>query len=138
MALRLYHKQTPPLGDLERDVMEVLWHTGTCTAQAIHAALADTRGLTLSTVQSTVERLSRKQLVHREKQGRAYCYRAVLSREHLLARLVAELVTDFSAAAPRAGVGIVDLSEGVDDATLSQLEAWVADTRRSRRARGSA
>ncbi|MHA7835159.1 MAG: BlaI/MecI/CopY family transcriptional regulator [Algiphilus sp.] len=134
MALRLYHKQTPPLGDLERDVMELLWSEDACTAQEIHDALAGARGLTLSTVQSTVERLSRKQLVHREKEGRAYCYRAVLSREHLLARLVAELVTDFSPAVPRAGIGMVDLSKGVDDDTLSQLEAWVAATRRARRA----
>ncbi|MEQ9736322.1 MAG: BlaI/MecI/CopY family transcriptional regulator, partial [Algiphilus sp.] len=65
MALRLYHKQAPPLGDLEREVMEVLWHDGASTAQDIHEQLSDARGMTLSTVQSTVERLSRKQLVHR-------------------------------------------------------------------------
>jgi len=112
--------------------MEVLWQHGSSTAQDIHAQLAPARGVTLSTVQSTVERLSRKQLVQREKHGRAYRYAPLLSRENLLARLVAELVTDFSAAAPRAGVGMVDLSDGVDETTLRQLEAWVVNTRRAR------
>lgn len=112
--------------------MEVLWRHGASTAQAVHEQLAAARCVTLSTVQSTVERLSRKQLVHRKKHGRAYRYTALLSRENLLARLVAELVTDFSAAAPRAGVGMVDLSAGIDESTLQRLEEWVTSTRQAR------
>lgn len=128
----LYRKRTPPLGDLERDVLEVLWRDGNADAQAIHERLADVRGVTLSTVQSTVERLTRKGLVARHKRGRAYCYTAPMSRETLLARLVAELVHDLSGTEPAGSVGLVDLSTDIDEATLQQLEDWVAETRRQR------
>lgn len=128
--LRLYNKSTPPLGDLERDVLEVIWASQGAGAQHVHDVLSAQRPITLSTVQSTVERLVRKGLLHREKAQRAYVYSAAISREALLARLVAELVSDLSdTRMPSASAGVVDLSKSVDAQTLDQLEHWVAKHR---------
>ena len=132
MGLRLYRNRTPALGDLERDVLECLWAFGSASAQEVQASLELARPITLSTVQSTVERLVRKGLLLREKQGRAYRYAPALSRSTLLARMVAELVTDLSDGGAVAGAGIVDLSQAVDDDTLGFLEQWVTATRHAR------
>ena len=56
----------PALGDLELAVLEVLWQTDRADAKAVHSALGSARGIGLNTVQSTLERLFRKQLLARE------------------------------------------------------------------------
>ena len=64
------HSRTPNLGEREMAIMEVLWHAGPQSAQSIQQTLDDP--ISLSTVQSTLERLHRKQLLERQKNGRAY------------------------------------------------------------------
>lgn len=132
MVFGLYRKRTPPLGDLERQMLELLWTHGASSAQQLHAQLVDEHPIRLSTVQSTLERLVRKELLAREKRGRAYCYTPALSRQTLLARMVAELVSDLGNPSDSAALGLIELSEDVDETTLAQLEAWVAATRRAR------
>jgi predicted transcriptional regulator len=80
-------ESAPALGDLELDVMELFWERQSATAQDIHAELASRR-ISLSTVQSTLERLVRKQLLGRTKQGRAYVYHAVVGREQLIGQMI--------------------------------------------------
>lgn len=137
MVFGLYRKRTPPLGDLERQMLELLWARGASSAQQLQAQLAEAHPVRLSTVQSTLERLVRKDLLTREKRGRAYRYTPALSRQALLARMVAELVSDLGDPAESAALGFVELSEDVDEATLEGLEAWVAATRRARGSEGA-
>lgn len=117
----------PALGDLERRVLEHLWAEGAACAHSTHTRLAGERELSLSTVQSTLERLVRKQLLTREKSGRAFQYRPAVSRDHLTASLVAELVA--SLRQPAAASGFVDVAQPVDETTLQALEAWIARQR---------
>lgn len=84
---RKRHRTTPTLGALELDVLEIVWGVAPTTAQAVLEQLSRRR-ITLSTVQSTLERLTRKGLVDRAKQGRAYVYRPRISREQLIADLL--------------------------------------------------
>jgi predicted transcriptional regulator len=85
----------PLLGELEVDVMEVLWGSGEATAQQVLAELPD-HGISLSTVQSTLERLVRKQLLRRSKHSRAYVYQAVIDREHLIGLMIENVASRFS------------------------------------------
>lgn len=72
------------LGDLERAVMEKLWaHPDGLLAREVADALPSTPAAT--TVLTVLERLSRKQLVTRTKQGRAHRYAPAGSKEIFLA-----------------------------------------------------
>lgn len=108
--------------------MDHVWAHSPVDAQGLHRQLSDDRSLSLSTVQSTVERLVRKGLLKREKTGRAYTYRPVVSRQELTARMVSELVGSL---AVRSGAisGIIDFTDPVDAQTLDQLEAWIQQQR---------
>jgi hypothetical protein len=64
------------LGERELRVMEILWKTPHLDARGVTGRLAG-RKPSLSTVQSTLERLYRKGLAEREKQGSAYRYSAL-------------------------------------------------------------
>lgn len=122
--LRGFLRRTPALGERERHVLDVLWTAGECSAPQVQGLLDESPPLSLSTVQSTLERLTRKGLLRRVKDGRMYRYQAAVSRGELTAHLVAELVD--SLARPTAGAaGFVDPSQPVDEHTLDELEAWV-------------
>jgi len=85
----------PVLGELEVDVMEVLWGKGEATAQEVLTEL-QSHGIVLSTVQSTLERLVRKQLLSRTKRSRAYVYQTVIDREHLIGLMIENVASRFS------------------------------------------
>jgi len=86
----------PDLGERELLVLEVLWQRGQGTAQTVRGAMPDA-AVSLSTVQSTLERLHRKRLVRRTKEGRAYCYCAGLSRDELISGLLRDLADNVAA-----------------------------------------
>ena len=86
-------RRVPDLGEREMDVLEVLWSRGDSSAQVVLDALPGP-SVSLSTVQSTLERLHRKSLLEREKSGRAYVYRPVLTRTQLIGGLLRDLAED--------------------------------------------
>jgi predicted transcriptional regulator len=81
------------LGELERTVMEVLWARvdagqGAATAREVGRALAGDRDLAHTTVMTVLDRLAKKGFLQRERDGRAWRYRPVASREGYVAELM--------------------------------------------------
>ena len=81
------------LAELELECMRVLWkHPGASVAQ-VRSGLS--RPLAYTTVMTVLDRMSVKGLVDRQKNGRAYLYRAVLDQESARRSAVTRLVTRF-------------------------------------------
>ncbi|CAN5258984.1 MAG: BlaI/MecI/CopY family transcriptional regulator [Nocardioidaceae bacterium] len=79
----------PKLGDLERDVMDRLWGAAEPrSVRDVHAELSAERELAYTTIMTVLDRLTRKQLVSRTREGRAYLYSAVNSRAELTAEMM--------------------------------------------------
>lgn len=82
----------PRLGELERSVMNVLWDADApATVRDVLDAL-DARGshrdLAYTTVMTVLDRLGAKQMVERERHGRAFRYSPALSRDEATAELL--------------------------------------------------
>jgi predicted transcriptional regulator len=78
-------------GDLETVVMHRIWeHDGPVTVREIFDELSKTRPIAYTTVMSTMDNLHRKDWLARERDGKAYRYTAVASREEYSARLMGE------------------------------------------------
>jgi len=80
-------------GQLERAVLQVLWDApGPTSARNVLAALTQRdpaqRELAVTTVLTVLDRLRRKGLVRRERDGRAHRYQASVSREDYVADLM--------------------------------------------------
>lgn len=70
------------MGELEAAVMDVVWDRGGwLTPGEVHAALCEKRSLAYTTAMTVLVRLWHKGRLERERDGRAYAYRAVQSRE---------------------------------------------------------
>jgi len=115
--------QMPVLGDLEVAVLESLWIDSEATAKQLHEALASERGISLNTVQSTLERLHRKGLVSRRKRSHAYRYRAAVGREALVAGYLKDMLQRFGGDPAVSLAAFVESAEDVDETTLDRLEA---------------
>ncbi|WP_308198479.1 BlaI/MecI/CopY family transcriptional regulator [Actinomadura terrae] len=81
------------LGELERTVMEVLWAredagVEAATARDVSRALAGDRDLAHTTVMTVLDRLAKKGFLERERDGRAWRYQPVASREGYVAELM--------------------------------------------------
>jgi predicted transcriptional regulator len=77
------------LGELERAVMEQLWANDQAqSVRDVHLALSPKRDLAYTTVMTVLDRLAKKNLARRERDGRAYRYRADRGREELVAELM--------------------------------------------------
>ena len=94
LRARQSNSRTPVLGGRELDIMKILWREGARSAQEVLHASGESN-LSLSTIQSTLERLHRKELVSRQKTGRFYLYRAALSRSTVISQLMVDIAEQF-------------------------------------------
>ena len=80
----------PALGDRELEVMKIFWQGNPLSAKQVLELIRNDK-LSLSTMQSILERLYRKQLLHREKAGRYFVYRAAVSRTQIISQLLGNI-----------------------------------------------
>lgn len=93
-----------PLGDLELAVMQHIWacpHDG-CLAADVQQALERVRPLALTTILTTLDRLCKKGILRRERDGKAYRYWATVDEEQLQQRIVEGVLGNLIAQFPKA------------------------------------
>ena len=94
----------PDLGDLERDVMQLVWAKGPITAEVVREQLP--RRLKESTVRTVLRRLEEKGYVGHTVEGRTYVYQATEARGRVAARAVQRHLRSWCARSrPRASCG---------------------------------
>ncbi len=118
-------------GRLERSVLEALWRRGSGgTVRELQSAFPDTAYTTLLT---TLERLRRKGVLERHRQGRAFSYRPRYSREELKSAFAHQILGALLEGDARPVLSsLVDLVSERDRRLLGDLEALVR-ARRERR-----
>lgn len=82
-------------GDLEATVMERVWdREDGVTVRQVFEELTDTRQIAYTTVLSTLDNLHRKGWVRREREGKAYRYWPMMTREERSANLMRAAFSD--------------------------------------------
>jgi predicted transcriptional regulator len=124
------------LGDLERRVLDDLWRRGgECSVRDLHAAF--TPPLAYTTLMTTLDRLHRKGLLERRKDGRAFLYRPRLTREQFEGRVASEMIDGLlglvDAQPQPVLLSIVDAVGRRDAELLDELERLVREKRRALR-----
>ena len=114
----------PELGDLERDVMQLVWAHAPITAEIVREKLA--RRLKESTVRTVLRRLEDKGYVEHVVDGRTYVYHAAQPRGRVAAKAVQRIVDWFcNGSIEEVLVGMVD-STMLDQRQLRMLADKVA------------
>ncbi len=84
-----------PISDLERELMNLLWKSGSATAADIQKRLADTRPLKDSTIRTVLLRLEEKGYVQHDLNGRTYVYSCVEAPRSVAAQAVKQILDRF-------------------------------------------
>ena len=119
------------LGRLERAVMDTVWAGGDFSVRDVQTALG--RPVAYTTVMTTLDRLFKKGLVRRRREGRAFVYTAALERHEIEATMTAGLLDGVLASGPGAArpflSNLVDAVGDSNDGLLDELERLVRDKR---------
>ncbi|UTF60664.1 BlaI/MecI/CopY family transcriptional regulator [Gilvimarinus sp. DA14] len=133
MKHRSQSNTLPQLGELELSVLRLLWECPEQEAKNIWQALPQAERLSLNTVQSTLERLHRKQLLHRHKKGRAYFYRPALERGEFLGKLLGGVIAKVHTGTLSPILsGFVDFADNISEESLTELEQLIAAKKQKR------
>ena len=88
------------LGDLEYDIMEIIWENKEVSVRTVHDILKKKRNLAYTTVMTVMSRLADKGILERIKEGSAYSYKAVLNKENFIKssvkQVLGNLLNDFT------------------------------------------
>ena len=128
----------PALGALEREVLECLWGRGEATVREVHAAFGEATAYT--TLMTTLDRLYRKGLLARRKEGRAFRYQPRITRAELEQGIKEDLLEGLlgqNAEGVEPVLSYIVESVGERDrALLDKLDQMIKEKRRELRRRG--
>ena len=120
----------PKFGELESAVMDVVWSAGDpLTVRQVQAALAAERLLAYTTVQTVMDRLTRKGLLVRRPEGKANAYSAARSREDHTASAMQEVLHG----TPDTAAALLHFVALMDEEQEQALRAALARRKRTRR-----
>ena len=110
--------------------MEALWDAPPRSVRDVWKALRGRRPA-YTTVMTTLDRLYRKGLLARTRDGLAYVYRPALTRDDYHRRVVAATVGELVASTGEPALAaFVDVAAELDEANLGRLERLIAARRR--------
>ena len=116
------------LGELERDLLSIVWRLGTATADKAREELD--RPLKDSTIRTVLRRLEEKGYLVHSLENRTFVYRPAESRQRVAGRAVQRIVDWFCDGSVEALlVGMVD-SKLVDKRELQRLAARIAEVQK--------
>src|SRR5690554_4845072 len=118
------------LGHLELQVLEILWRHPGLDAKQVRAELSESCVPSLSTVQSTLERLFRKAYIERIKYGHAYTYRATVTRGSLMGRMLGDVIQILHDGRIETILSsFVNAAAEMDESSLESLEQMIRQRR---------
>lgn len=118
------------LGDLEREVMQIVWSSGPIASEAVRERLS--RPLKESTVRTVLRRLEEKGFVTHAVQGRTYLFEAAEPRANVAARAVRRIVDWMcNGSVEEVLVGMVDTAV-LDSTQLQRLAEKIAKAKKRR------
>jgi len=116
------------LGELERDILSIVWRLGTVTADKAREELD--RPLKDSTVRTVLRRLEEKGYLAHTVEDRTFIYRPAESRQRVAGRAAKRIVDWFCEGSVEALlVGMVD-SKVLDQAELQRLATRISEAQK--------
>lgn len=91
------------LGDLETDIMELIWSKGSLTVRNVYEKISEDRDIAYTTVMTVMSRLSEKGILKKIKNGSAFLYEAEISKQEFtkstVKKVMDSLLEDFTTSA---------------------------------------
>jgi predicted transcriptional regulator len=121
------------LGELEAEVMKLLWEQPDQTVVEVEERLRRKREIAHTTVLTTLDRMHRKGYLIREKHGKAFIYSPRYSREEFERGLAQEVLGALLGGLSESALSTFVELVSSDDEKLDRLEALIKEKRGERK-----
>jgi predicted transcriptional regulator len=123
-----------PLGELEQAVMDVVWAHSPVTAREVCDRMHGRRERAYTTIMTTMDRLHRKGLLRREKDGLAWRYEPALDKTGFEKAVADGMAAGILRAhGETALAAFVDAAARVDESMLDRLRQLIERRRKDRK-----
>jgi predicted transcriptional regulator len=119
-------KRPDPLFELEATIMSVVWRHFPASARDVCDRLKGARARAYTTIMTTMDRLHKKGLLRREKEGLAWLYAPTMSEAEYKRALADGLADKLLAEHGEVGMLAMVEAASTDDALLQRLEEMIA------------
>lgn len=121
------------LGNLEAEVMDIVWTEGDVSVRDVHRRLERRRPIAYTTVMTTLARLARKGLLARKKADGAYRYSPAVSREQLVDTVADSVIDGLLEGFGKTAVArLLDRLQHEDSRRIEQLAQLIEERRKQR------
>jgi predicted transcriptional regulator len=117
-------------GELQAEVMSVVWRRGEVRIEEVRADLPSRRLPAYTTVQTVMNRLVERGLLEREPRGQAYVYRATLGEGEYFSRTIGRRLSKASPSARR--MALLNLLGDLQPDELGEVARYAERIRRAR------
>ena len=109
--------------DAELEILQVLWAEQACTIRTVHEQINSTREVGYTTISKQIERMTKKGMLQRKKEGSNYLYTPVPKEESVQQSLSERLLrTAYKGSAVKLAMHAL----GQNKASMEELEALQA------------
>jgi predicted transcriptional regulator len=123
-----------PADELEYVVLAKLWELGTASVREVYGQLDTPEPLVYTTIAKVIDRLRGKGLIQRNREGKAFVYRAKIAPQEVERARAEDAVSRLLGPSPHSAVAaLVDAVDAVDPKLLDELERAVTAHRRAKR-----
>ena len=123
---------SPTVTDAERAILEVLWDRGEASVREVTDALSVSKPVAYNTVLTMLGILLRKSLVDYRQEGRAFIYRATVSRDEVRTQALDNLLRQFFDDSPEVLALHLVQSHALDASDLDRLRGKIAAAAKER------
>jgi len=125
------------LGELQLEILRVLWKKKEASAADVHAALGGRRDLAITTVSTILTRLEKRGIVSHRTVGRTFVYRPTITEASVRSSMLRSLVDSMFSRDPTAVVSQLLTSRDISPGDLDRMRELIDESRRqSRKKRG--
>lgn len=118
------------LGDLEADIMQIVWTEEKSTVRDVYEKLRLQREIAYTTVMTIMSRLAEKKLLEKEQIGNAYVYRPTISEQEFARKVVSEVLDGLLEEFAEPAIShFVDRLSNEDEQKIAKLEALIKERR---------
>ncbi len=117
---------SPTVTDAERAILEVLWERGEASVREVNDALSATKPVAYNTVLTMLGILLKKSLVEYRQEGRAFIYRATVSRDEVRTQALDHLLRQFFDDSPEVLALHLVQNHALDAQDLDRLRSKIA------------
>lgn len=110
----------------EMEILKVLWDIEEGSVREVHQRLSSESGLHFNTIQTQLRIMDDKGIVAHRREGRAFLYRPVCTREQLSSRFLDKV---YDGAMDQLVMNMLN-SEQLSDKELRELESMISEARK--------